>query len=519
MEEDENLSRSKRPRSGDEFDDLRRLIVEKENAYEELLLNFNKLVEENIRLKKNMDDMLEKIEAKFSSVESEEDMVTDEPLPKNNKKSKKQKKVKSSSNKKSKKGKNQANAVSGGTNNNAVAIPTEKSNNSNMGAAFAGQDAAISKKDEVPGSSQTQPKKDGVVISKCRDIPIVTAYNINVKSMTENIDLVLGHKNYNLRIMGRNATNIGVCTLTDFEKLKTLLSEKGVNYYTYTPKGLRPYSVVIEGLSGSYSVDDVREDLTGLQMKLDLIRIVKLDGDRWLVQLSRDSDIMAFYNVRYVLRCKVTIRKFKRGRITQCFNCQRFGHTSVNCHMPYRCVKCGGSHGPGKCDIPSKGENTGETLVKDPVTGQAVRRMGLPVKCVNCGVEGHAASSRECPRRIELLRKIEEKRSIKGRGMGARQFNAAGVRAGVSYASAVAGMHGKDVSGANGASPPNGVTMGMAMGQFGIIDNDCKRLFGGGLFECMRKIEGFAREYRTLTSDEDRSRALLGMMISLQHHG
>ena len=39
---------------------------------------------------------------------------------------------------------------------------------------------------------------------------------------------------------------------------------------------------------------------------------------------------------------------------------------STNCNITYRCVKCGGSHSPGKCDIPPKGDNTEDSLIMNP---------------------------------------------------------------------------------------------------------------------------------------------------------
>ncbi|KAI8116357.1 hypothetical protein CVS40_11566 [Lucilia cuprina] len=279
-------------------------------------------------------------------------------------------------------------------------------------------------------------EKNNNNISKSKNIPIITTYNINVREISIEIDKALGHCNYNVKLMGRNATNIGVCTLVDFEKVKTFLTELKVNFYTYTPKGLRPYSLVIEGLSGTYSVEDVKGYLDGLKIRLEIIRIVNLGNE--------------------------------------CFNCQCFGHTSANCHMPYRCVKCGASHGPGNCSIPPKGEDNMETLVTDPVTGQATRRIGHQVRCVNCGVDGHTASSRECPRRLELLRKIEAKRVPGGGRRAQGRTGDSNVRAGVSYATAAS-------SGTTrGVSSVTAVNNGPLAGSSGIDLRGAMAQFGGG---------------------------------------
>lgn len=37
-------------------------------------------------------------------------------------------------------------------------------------------------------------------------------------------------------------------------------------------------------------------------------------------------------------------------RPLRCYNCQRFGHTAINCKEKRRCARCGGDHGYGDCE-------------------------------------------------------------------------------------------------------------------------------------------------------------------------
>ncbi|KAH0557375.1 hypothetical protein KQX54_004861 [Cotesia glomerata] len=59
----------------------------------------------------------------------------------------------------------------------------------------------------------------------------------------------------------------------------------------------------------------------------------------------------------------------------------QIGHSSSNCTLEYKCVKCGNNHGPikegGKCEIT---ENSDKSLLK----------------CTNCGKNGHTASYLGC---------------------------------------------------------------------------------------------------------------------------
>ncbi|UYV79488.1 hypothetical protein LAZ67_17002858, partial [Cordylochernes scorpioides] len=62
-------------------------------------------------------------------------------------------------------------------------------------------------------------------------------------------------------------------------------------------------------------------------------------------------------------------------RVTQCFNCQGFGHGQLNCFLKSKCVKCAEEHHSKDCPRKSK---------------------QLPPKCANCG-EAHTANYRGCP--------------------------------------------------------------------------------------------------------------------------
>lgn len=65
--------------------------------------------------------------------------------------------------------------------------------------------------------------------------------------------------------------------------------------------------------------------------------------------------------------------------IVRCFNCQLFGHISINCLNKHRCENCGKSNHPF---------HSHSHCLESPF-------------CVNCNKPGHSSSSRECPKYIE----------------------------------------------------------------------------------------------------------------------
>lgn len=504
MGDDESKNPNKRPRRVT-MEDLHEQIINKNNEIEVLKNQFSVLIEENKKLKSDIEELTRKMNNTVSSEEyttDDEMVVEDEPST------------------------SHANVGNGNANveqQKAADVLKQTVNrmpNTSAAAGSSQKASTVLLKEAVkvvPTQTKTAKDVNGsgqkkLDVKKSKSVPIVTTYNINVKNISNELNRILGHGEYNINILSKNVTNIGVCTLEDYDKLKTMLKELGVNFYTYTPKSQRPFSVVVKGLSDTFEESEVLEYIQSLQINLKIIGLHKLGGDKWLIQIGRESDIRGFRSIRYILHCKVKMARRNRRNVIQCYNCQRFGHVAINCNMPYRCVKCSGDHGPGKCVIPPKEENTVEVISTDRVTGEAIRTVGFPVKCANCGVEGHAASAKDCPRRQDLLRKIAARKNEKASDKRVPNTPSSGRVGSISYAAAAK---------AGGAASNTGdcVTLASAGAEFDFIDRDCRRLFGGGLLSCFNKIKGFARDYRSLSNDEERSRALLGMLISLQQDG
>lgn len=84
------------------------------------------------------------------------------------------------------------------------------------------------------------------------------------------------------------------------------------------------------------------------------------------------------------------LRQSKK-RLTQCYNCQRWGHSSANCGFQYRCVACGSSdHKPKEC--PRKSLMDTESTSAD----ESQKEPKEDPKCCNCGGNHTANSRRSC---------------------------------------------------------------------------------------------------------------------------
>lgn len=206
-------------------------------------------------------------------------------------------------------------------------------------------------------------------------INLITAYNINKES-------VRLRQIYGLD----NTINIQTDNITNYNEVIKALKENQAEFYTYTPKSEKIKSIVLKGVKGDFTEENILEELNSLKFaNVKIIKISKIRFNRenssnhhFLVQISNDSHLSELMKTKHILYQSVKWEHLKKKKIFQCKNCQRLGHASSNCHLKYRCVKCSLSHNPGECSITEKTD-------------------AKQLKCANCGDEGHPASYRGCP--------------------------------------------------------------------------------------------------------------------------
>ena len=95
--------------------------------------------------------------------------------------------------------------------------------------------------------------------------------------------------------------------------------------------------------------------------------------------MSNDSIIQNLIKIKTVAYQKIRWEPLIKRDVFQCKDCQRIGHSSANCSLDYRCVKCKENHKPGEWAI-----------LKGTVDNRQLY-------CVNCEEFGHPASYRGCP--------------------------------------------------------------------------------------------------------------------------
>lgn len=384
--------------------------------------------------------------------------------------------------------------------NSNVSSDTENSDdetNMESDVHFPKLDFKPTQKSKVTITAKSVPKKNKP--------PIFVVYNINQKDLSVSLQKIFKHKNFSFNLINRNCLNLSTFTLEDYNNAKQFLLNSKFKFYTYTPRETKPFSLVLTKLCPTFDKEEILEYLKNLKLNIEILNLKSLGNGKWIIQLSKNSNIVEFKRIRYILNCKIGIENVKNNRPIQCKNCQRFNHVASNCNMPYRCVKCGESHGPNNCKIPNKENNNKDVTTTDPVTGLVIKRVGFPVKCINCNVEGHTASSKQCPKRVEILMNIKNKKKV----VEHKKISITNslVKTGMSYSASVRNAN-PDVS-HNIENNSN----------FNFMDSECKRLLGGSIFKCVSKISEFSNSYSKLRNDEEKTNSLFNLLISMRLNG
>lgn len=189
------------------------------------------------------------------------------------------------------------------------------------------------------------------------------------------------------------AITVHTSETTDYTTTLNHLKAKRYSYHTYTQKDQKDKKFVIKGLP-KLPVEHITESLIAQNIMPKKISLMKKPKDKpnqpplYFMSLNSEADVAAVYKVKAVCSIIIKWERYhnpKKG--TQCYNCQCYGHGTVNCFNPSRCVKCAGSHKTEECKKTS----------------------GEPPKCANYGKD-HPANYSQCEVYLDYLKNNENRR-------------------------------------------------------------------------------------------------------------
>lgn len=343
----------------------------------------------------------------------------------------------------------------------------------------------------------SDPKSDDKAKQKnmetVRRPPAIIAYYKNHKSLQEILKRSLGNNNTTLHIR-QETVKIECVNKVDFIATKEVLEKHKINFYSFTPRDEKPFTMVLKNVSTTYEAVEIQEAILEKIPQIDIIQVKHMTRNNWIVQVKNKDSLSELRRLKSILGFGIRIEKYKSTKqIMQCKNCQRFNHLSTNCKMPFRCVKCGENHGPGNCTIPDKDHNNEVTVVESK-DGSKKTVVGKPLKCVNCGQQ-HAASYTKCTYRTRIEQQrapkfVQIKRNVIPTNF--RQNN-------ISYSSMAA--HSTKQTTVNKQPEID-------------INEEINNLFGKDINTCVNKIKKFIPKYKNLGIDE-RPQALVKLLFEL----
>lgn len=189
----------------------------------------------------------------------------------------------------------------------------------------------------------------------------------------------------------KSSTNSLKIQTTDpnaYRALVRYLKSEKAEYHTYQLKEDKPLRIIIRNLHPSTPLNLIKDELEVRlyevrQVTNVLHKVNKNPLPLFFVDLEPTPKSYEIFKMSSLLHCKIKIEEpHKPKTISQCFNCQQYGHTRTYCGYHPRCVRCGADHQSTACPNPRD----------------------APPKCAHCS-QNHPANYKGCTIYKELQRR------------------------------------------------------------------------------------------------------------------
>lgn len=253
-------------------------------------------------------------------------------------------------------------------------------------------------KRETQNNNKENPVLSG--IKKEQLPPPITIRNMKIDSL----NACLADANVSKEIFNIKFTHYGIKLFADsnqnFQVLKDALVARKIEFFTHQLKEERLSKFVLYGLP-NFDVNDVKKELNvvnffPVEVKTLNIKTSRYDSHTNYIVYFKKSDqikISQLREIKTLFRVIIywNFYSHKRNDVTQCSNCQGFGHGTQNCFMKPVCVKCAGPHTSKECPLNAERD----------VNGKIPDRK---LYCVHC-THHHTANYRACTKRKEFVAK------------------------------------------------------------------------------------------------------------------
>jgi hypothetical protein len=203
------------------------------------------------------------------------------------------------------------------------------------------------------------------ILKKGRPPPIVLTSEVNLLSLQKDLKAVVTGEFFRNTASGSRITTK---SMSDYKTIQNLLSQKGLPFFTFCTKGNKSVNAVIRHLPNNTSSEDITVALQELGCEVISVKqmmakhpspeggVTLVCLPLFLITLLRNQKSLDIFTISSLCNIIVKAEAYKsKSGLTQCYNCQRFGHIWIHCRQPPCCMWCGGGHRHREC--PEK-ENT-----------------------------------------------------------------------------------------------------------------------------------------------------------------
>jgi hypothetical protein len=167
---------------------------------------------------------------------------------------------------------------------------------------------------------------------------------------------------FNTKLMKGGSNKINVANEELYRMMTNILLEERYAWHSYEDKHTRPIRVMARNLHHLCNPGRIVGDLQTRGYKvIDAANKLKWRSkeplDMFILMFSADENTNKIYEIAGILGSKVEIQPLRKSKlISQCKQCQAYGHIQRYCNKDPRCVKCAGKHHTKECRKPKKAQ-------------------------------------------------------------------------------------------------------------------------------------------------------------------
>jgi hypothetical protein len=202
--------------------------------------------------------------------------------------------------------------------------------------------------DADASSTEANSNEEAVPGKTDRLLPIILTSTTNLIQLQKELKIVV-RGNFEFRST-RNGTRVITRSMADFQSIKSHFDAHNLSYYSY-PKSEKPMKVVIRHLPHNTPAEDIFDGLVSLGF--DIISVKQMTATRrspsdgsttinlplFLITLPRTTKSQEIFRPQSLCHIAISVEAYRaQNGLTQCHNCQQFGHVWENCKQPPRCL-------------------------------------------------------------------------------------------------------------------------------------------------------------------------------------